>query len=131
MKKVLLPLGLASILLATSCQPSREQLAKKYKDVCIENMKKGKTSITADEKKVIEDGCSCMGNKIADKFSAKEIDEMIAMFEKNYNREQSKEIENKMMPVIQPCIEEMMKASAAALQAAPTSASSADTTGRK
>ncbi len=98
-------IALASLALCTlaftSCKPSKAQLKKEIVKECNEGAAKQFT----DPKLVgfMKDYCECSGEKAADKLSTQEFEEINKM--KKEGREQ--EMQAKLMPIIQPCLNEL------------------------
>ncbi len=112
MKRAFMPVMFAATILAAGCQPSKEQVAKKFKDKCIANISNQEQAEKPDHiKLMMEDACGCMGEKLAEKYSAKEVDEIAGIMNSMDEKDMEKrnELAMKIGPVLQPCILEMQQ----------------------
>ena len=116
MKKVLLPMAFAAAVFSlASCKGNREEAKAKFVKTC---MDQGGTALTdATMKGYFNEYCECSAEKVLDKYSQKEIDEMEADAKKTGSQDA---MMAKLMPVVQPCLDDLSKkASAMAPATAP------------
>jgi hypothetical protein len=79
-----------------SCAPSKEKMKEQFVKSCM-----GEIGEQADPKMkaMFKDYCECSGEKVVNKFSAKEI--------AAFNNMSKTELQAKLMPVIQTCLDEL------------------------
>lgn len=112
MKKILLPMAFAAAALSlASCKGNRDADKAKFVKTC---MDQGGNQMTGAMKGYFEDYCQCSAEKVLDKYSQKEIDEMEADAKKTGNQEA---MMAKLMPVVQPCLDELQKKASTAAPA--------------
>lgn len=104
MKKLILACGAFVAFGLASCSPSKEDVKKEFIKACNEGGDKQMTTDAA--KKVFHDYCECSGEKVADKFSIKELEEFNKL-QKTPDPARQQELQTKMMTVIQPCLTEL------------------------
>jgi len=112
MKYIIMAVMGTVILLTTSCQPSKDQVAKRFKDKCIANINNQEQVEKPDNiKKMMEDACACMGDKLANEYSAKEVDEIAEIMNSVDEKDMEKrnELAAKIGPKLHPCILEMQQ----------------------
>ena len=105
MKKVLLSVLGAAAIFAVGCQASKEQTAEKFKKQCVAELSKQAPEVDEATKKSMDEYCGCMATKVSEKFTPKEVDELLASMS---DSAKAKDVSDKIMPVVQPCMEEMM-----------------------
>jgi|GEM_PF-2570839 len=112
MKHIMIAVMGTVVILAAGCQPSKDQVAKRFKDKCIVNISNQEQIEKPDDiKKMMEDACGCMGEKLAEEYSAKEVDEIAAVMNSNDEKDMEKrnELAKKVGPILHPCILEMQQ----------------------
>jgi hypothetical protein len=87
----------------SSCSDRKKNLKAKVTKECIEGGDKQFTDSTM--RKYFHEYCECSGEKTSEKLSAEEWKE----FEKMKKDGREGEIQAKLMPVIQPCLDELQK----------------------
>lgn len=98
MKKNLIFALAATAFLFASCN-SKDVVKRNFVKKCKESI--GQSGQAAEMQKDFEDYCNCAGDKVVEKFSAAEIIKM--------EKESEAEMMKKMMPVIQPCINDLQQ----------------------
>jgi len=99
-------------ILISGCQPSKDRVAKNFKEKCITNISNQDQIEKPDNiKKMMEDACGCMGEKLADNYSAKEVDEIAEVMNSTdvNDIEKRNELAKKIGPLLHPCILEMQQ----------------------
>lgn len=105
MKKILLPVAFAAAVFSlASCKGNREADKKKFVNTCMEQG--GNAMADPKMKEYFNEYCECSAEKVLDKYSQKEIDEMEADAKKTGNQEA---MMAKLMPVVQPCLDDLQK----------------------
>lgn len=97
MKKLLLPVCFGIAVFAVSCQPSKEQVKKNFLKSCTEQAANYGANISKD---IFDEYCNCAADKMLDKYSVAEVKEM--------EKDQSAMMQ-KVMPVIQPCVDDLQQ----------------------
>lgn len=107
MKKSILS-GLALVaLFAVSCSPSKEKVKEKFLSQCEQEAMKNATDDA--QKKLFKDYCACSAEKVMANLSLSEIEDLS-------KPEKQSEINKKIMPLIQPCLDELTSKSFEAIQ---------------
>jgi hypothetical protein len=95
--KVFAFFGVAMLSLGLfSCAPSKEKMKEQFVKSCM-----GEIGEQADPKmkQIFNEYCECSGEKVVNKFSAKEI--------AAFNNMSKTELQAKLMPVIQTCLDDL------------------------
>lgn len=120
MKQLLFAVAVASLFCFASCKPNHEEMKKQF----IKNCESGITNQPGQvSKEDMHAYCECSADKVFTKFSE---DELIS-----FNDMSEDEREQKLAPVVQPCLDELRRKTTppAAPAAVPDSmANAADTT---
>ena len=112
MKKILLPVAFAAAVLSlASCKGNRDADKAKFVKTC---MDQGGSAMTGAMKGYFQEYCECSAEKVLDKYSQKEIDEMEADAKKTGNQDA---MMSKLMPVVQPCLDYLQKKATSAAPA--------------
>ena len=112
MKKILLPVAFAAAAFSlASCKGNRDADKAKFVQTC---MDQGGKEVTGTMKEHFRDYCECSAEKVYDKYSQKEVEEMEADAKKAGNGEA---MLAKLMPLVQPCLDDLQKKTSAATPA--------------
>lgn len=110
MKKILFPMAFAAALFSlASCNGNREKEKAKFVTTCMEQ---GGNQMTGAMKGYFQEYCECSAEKVLDKYSQKEIDEMEADAKKTGSQDA---MMAKLMPIVQPCLDDLQKKAASAV----------------
>ena len=105
MKKLFLPMAFAAALFSlASCKDNREEEKKKFVNTCMDQG--GNQMADPKMKEYFNEYCECSAEKVLDKYSQKEIEEMEADAKKTGSQEA---MMANLMPVVQPCLDELQK----------------------
>lgn len=102
MKKILLAASVLAVFALQSCSPSKDDMKKEFVKSCEEGgtAQFASLNMPADKvKTMVHDYCDCSGDKIVNKYSASEI--------KEFEKLSPADRDAKLMPVIQPCINDL------------------------
>lgn len=117
MKKLFLPMAFAAAVFSlASCKGNNSEDKKKFVNTCMEQG--GNAVADPKMKEYFNEYCECSAEKVLDKYSQKEIDEMEAEAKKTGSGEA---MMAKLMPIVQPCLDELQE-KASTIAPAPTTA---------
>ncbi len=91
---------IAAILILAGCKPTREQYRRDFVKGCVNRYAKDSTVANTEGRKMVEDYCNCMGDKLNAKMDA----DQWRTFNKSNDTTLSRFRES-----LQPCIEDFQK----------------------
>ena len=94
---------IAIVCAVSSCEPSKKEIKDEFARSCITEA--DRQTSDARVRRIAHDYCECAGEKAADKFSPTEWKQLDKMKKEG----RVSEMQARIMPVIQPCEEEMRK----------------------